>query len=284
MVSVQIPTYNQKQFIKQALDSALAQDYEHLQIIVADDCSTDYDIFEYLKDYSNHPKVLIHRNEMNLGRVGNYRSTLYNLVKGEYFVNLDGDDYFTNPNFISYAIETIKQHKDVTSVFMANSGKDKVEHEKAQIHQINENTFSMKGLDYFKNLGMGLNFSHGSVLARTDFAKNANYYNVNNLDSDYYSFLKILKEGNVIFWNTKVYKVRDHSQRASYTKDYEQIKKKYDALEDLRIYYSDKLDSDISKTMKAIGKVLFGQLTSCWLKEGKKLNRISYIAKKFLIR
>lgn len=33
LVSIQIPTYNQNQNIKEAIDSALAQTYEHLQVL-----------------------------------------------------------------------------------------------------------------------------------------------------------------------------------------------------------------------------------------------------------
>ena len=41
LVSVAIITYNQKQFLKEAIESVLLQDYEPLQIVVGDDGSTD---------------------------------------------------------------------------------------------------------------------------------------------------------------------------------------------------------------------------------------------------
>lgn len=40
-VSIAIPTYNQAQFIGQAVSSALMQDYPNLEVIVVDDASTD---------------------------------------------------------------------------------------------------------------------------------------------------------------------------------------------------------------------------------------------------
>src|SRR5262245_45776900 len=40
-VSVVIPAYNYERFLKQAIDSALQQDYPLLEVIVVDDGSTD---------------------------------------------------------------------------------------------------------------------------------------------------------------------------------------------------------------------------------------------------
>lgn len=282
LVSIQIPTYNQKQYIKQALDSALAQDYDNLQIIVSDDCSSDYDIFEFLKDYRNNSKVLIHRNKKNLGRVGNYRNTLYNLVKGEYFVNLDGDDYFICTGFISHAVKSIRTVGHKTAVFQAFSKIEKIKENKLNYIQIDENTYSIKGLDYINCLKNGVGFTHGSLVINTKSAKKVDYYNIDVLDSDYFSFLKILKEGDIVFWNQKVYKIRDHIQRATYTLNFEQVKKKYLALHDLKMSYLNNYDKNVSKKMlRVTSQNLFNQLLNCWLREKNKINRLGFMIRKF---
>jgi len=278
LVSIQIPTYNQKQFIKQALDSALAQDYEHLQIIVADDCSTDYDIFEYLKDYSNHPKVLIHRNEMNLGRVGNYRSTLYNLVKGEYFVNLDGDDYFTNPEFIKTAIQHIGKLKNVVA-FQAGVITNKISTGKIPGKKIAEDLFIIYGLDYIKNIQHNLGFTHASLLVDTKIAKSLNYYNFNTLDIDYFSYLKILKEGNIILWKNEVYHWRIHENQETYLINYDNVVKKYDALEDIRMHYKSVPVSVKANMLQRLDFALFTQLSKAFFNE-----KLSLIRSLFLLR
>jgi cellulose synthase/poly-beta-1,6-N-acetylglucosamine synthase-like glycosyltransferase len=51
-----------------------------------------------------------------LGRVGNHHNLLYNLAKGEYVLNLDGDDYLTDSFFISSAIKLFKKDKEVVLV------------------------------------------------------------------------------------------------------------------------------------------------------------------------
>ena len=40
-VTVAIPTFNRKLFLKEALESVLAQDYSNVEIVVSDNASTD---------------------------------------------------------------------------------------------------------------------------------------------------------------------------------------------------------------------------------------------------
>ncbi|MFH4964297.1 glycosyltransferase family 2 protein [Gaetbulibacter sp. M235] len=57
LVSICIPTYNGAQFIAEALDSAIAQTYPNLEIIISDDASSDYtlDIIESYKSKTEIP-------------------------------------------------------------------------------------------------------------------------------------------------------------------------------------------------------------------------------------
>ena len=101
-VTIMIPTYCQAHIVLKAVDSALAQDYSNLEVIVADDGSPDETsaVVAARKD----SRLRYHRNSVNLGRVANYRNTLYNLATGDWVVNLDGDDYYTDSGFITAAV------------------------------------------------------------------------------------------------------------------------------------------------------------------------------------
>lgn len=238
LVSIQIPTYNQQEFIKEALDSALAQTYENLQVIVSDDCSPTYDIFEYLQDYVGNPKVLIHRNEKNLGRVGNYRNTLYNLVEGEWFVNLDADDYFIDVHFISTAIKSISKAEDVCC-YKAYTNIEKIKKTNCEITSLDISTLMLSGQCYLDNIKQDFGFTHASVLFNTGMAKKNDFYNTDVLDVDYFSFLKILKKGNIIVNANKVYEWRIHEAQATNTLSFDKVLSKYEALKDLKHYLSD---------------------------------------------
>ena len=40
-ISVCIPVYNREKYIAQCIESVPAQDYENIEIIISDNCSTD---------------------------------------------------------------------------------------------------------------------------------------------------------------------------------------------------------------------------------------------------
>lgn len=95
MVSIIVVTYNQERFIEQTLLSLVNQktkfDYE---IIIGDDFSTD-GTRDILVSFENKFSGLIklNFNEINLGIVGNWNSTI-RLSKSKYIAFCEGDDYW----------------------------------------------------------------------------------------------------------------------------------------------------------------------------------------------
>ena len=79
LISVMIPTYNQPQYIAQAVESALAQDYEKLEIVVSDDSTNDA-TEKLLQPYLADKRFSYFRNPAQLGRVANYRKLLFDPV------------------------------------------------------------------------------------------------------------------------------------------------------------------------------------------------------------
>ena len=65
LVSFCIITYNQENYILDALNGAVNQDYENLEIIVSDDCSKDntFGVIEnFVKTYQGRHKIILNRN------------------------------------------------------------------------------------------------------------------------------------------------------------------------------------------------------------------------------
>jgi len=87
-------TYNQEKYVEEALRSALAQDYPNLEIIIADDGSTDQTLAIINRVLAGHPCRQVARIlpvEPNMGVVKNWnRATL--AASGDFFVTIAGDD------------------------------------------------------------------------------------------------------------------------------------------------------------------------------------------------
>lgn len=94
LVSVLVPVYNREQLVKRAIDSALRQTYEYVEIVVVDNCSTD-GTWEVLQRYdSAHRNVHISRNSENIGAAKNWLRCL-TLSQGDYIKLLFSDDWLS---------------------------------------------------------------------------------------------------------------------------------------------------------------------------------------------
>lgn len=117
-VTVLIITYNQKEYIADAIESALAQktsfDY---QIIICDDASTDgtADICrEYEAKYPGKIQTIIReRNEFSQG-IAPGITGMMDFVKTPYLAILEGDDYWINPLKLQKQVDFMDAHTDFT--------------------------------------------------------------------------------------------------------------------------------------------------------------------------
>jgi glycosyltransferase involved in cell wall biosynthesis len=89
LVSVCIPTFNAERWILDCLNSALAQSYQPLEILVVDDASTDntVDLLRSIKD----ERIRLIVNETNLGLTGNWNKCV-ELAQGKFIKFLFQDD------------------------------------------------------------------------------------------------------------------------------------------------------------------------------------------------
>jgi glycosyltransferase involved in cell wall biosynthesis len=106
-------TYNHQKYIAQAIESVLSQRTDFpIEIIIADDCSDDGTrniIKSYAKKYPGLIRLILQKQ--NVGHPTNFYN-LINEVKGQYFANLDGDDYWTNPFKLQRQVDFLETHED----------------------------------------------------------------------------------------------------------------------------------------------------------------------------
>lgn len=117
MIGVCIVTYNQEQYIAQAIESVLSQaDCGHRVVVyIGNDCSTDRTgeiCHQYVSLYPD--KVVVIDNPQNLGLVGNTMKLLDIMRKDgcEYIAMLDGDDYWSDTRKLQKQIAYLDAHPE----------------------------------------------------------------------------------------------------------------------------------------------------------------------------
>lgn len=110
-VSIGVPVFNGERFLGRTLDSILAQTYSDLEIVIADNASTDHTP-DICSDYARrHGRVTYVRSETNVGAAPNFNRA-FEATRGEYFKWCACDDLIA-PEFIARCVEVLDERPDV---------------------------------------------------------------------------------------------------------------------------------------------------------------------------
>ena len=99
-VSVVIPVYGETEYLRRAIDSALAQSVKPLEVIVADDGSPDGAPASLARRYG----PLVRYVRFPHGGVYSLRRDVLREVRGRWFLNLDSDNWI-EPDFLERCLE-----------------------------------------------------------------------------------------------------------------------------------------------------------------------------------
>ncbi len=132
-VTVYLSTYNQEEFVAQALDSILMQKTTFkYELLAADDCSTDGTqavILAYQKKYPDIIKTYF--TPVNVGGCRKLTDCIdKGLLQGEYIANLEGDDYWLEED----RLQTLVDFLDANPKYSRVSHKRRVIDENEQPH------------------------------------------------------------------------------------------------------------------------------------------------------
>jgi len=134
-VAVVIPCYNREKYIRQAVDSVLAQDYPETSLIVVDDGSSDRSR-QVLESYGDQLKVLTHPNGENRGQSASINLGLA-CSESEYVAILDSDDWWATEK-LSLQVSYLEAHPEVGLVY--GNG--------YQVTEVGERKWRMYGSDH----------------------------------------------------------------------------------------------------------------------------------------
>ena len=114
-LSIGVPVYNGEAFLRQTLESILAQSFREFELIISDNGSTDGTEPIAREFAARDARVCYHRNATNLGLAKNY-NILFSLASGGYFKWASADDLLL-PGYLERCIEVLDRDPEVVLVY-----------------------------------------------------------------------------------------------------------------------------------------------------------------------
>jgi glycosyltransferase involved in cell wall biosynthesis len=110
-VSIGLAVYNGERFLKQTLDSIVAQTFEDFELVVSDNASSD-STEEICKGYAaRDSRIKYSRNSVNIGANHNFNRA-FQLSSGQYFRWSAADDLF-EPTSLEVCVNVLDEHPEV---------------------------------------------------------------------------------------------------------------------------------------------------------------------------
>lgn len=121
-VSVGVPVFNGANFLKAALDSLVSQTFADLEIVIADNASTDATEQIGRAAAASDSRVTYHRHTENIGAAANFNFTLER-ASGEFFMWSPHDD-LRHPQFVERAVQAYGSNPGAAAVFSRSASID----------------------------------------------------------------------------------------------------------------------------------------------------------------
>ena len=111
-ITVLMPVFNNEKYLKQAIESILAQTYKDFELLIIDDGSTDgsNNIIQSFTD----SRIRLVKNDTNEGLIKTLNKGI-ELAKGEFIARMDGDD-IALPKRLEKQVEVLKSSPSVSMV------------------------------------------------------------------------------------------------------------------------------------------------------------------------
>jgi len=193
LVTIAIPTYNRPRELRIAIESALNQTYENLEIFISDNCSSDSSVEILCREFVfKDNRVRYVRQPKNKGPLFNY-NYLLEKAQGVYHIYLADDDWLSK-NYIEECVNVLESDKQYVIAFgnmlFYDTNYVKVTH-CPQVSFDDDNTFQR--IEKYCLTAIKSCLSYG--LIRTNIAKNTIQNCTPRLPEDWIYMIKVLYEG-----------------------------------------------------------------------------------------
>ncbi|MDC0146021.1 glycosyltransferase [Amylibacter sp.] len=225
LVSIVITSYNCERYIADAIRTACMQNYDNIEIIVSDNCSTD-NSQEIIKSFLSDNRIKYSKNNQNIGMMANFLKATKELARGEYITYVSSDDFLINNNFISDAIQIINKYANVEMVHsinlskFENEGDTQIDYSAIYYKNKYYNKEYVSGIDVIKSFPKCHAVSFGGTIFNRSRLLECNPFQEKIMSGDTQVILQLLLKCSVAFIAKKTYVARRHSGSATFSQIY----------------------------------------------------------------
>ncbi len=215
MVSILMPVYNGRDYLRPAIDSLLNQTFRDFEIVLVNDGSTD-DSQEIIDSY-NDPRIITLKQK-NQGVARSLNNGL-KVARGKYIRRHDADDIST-PDSIGMQVDFLENHPDYVMVctqtaFMTSNGKIAMDYRLPQIKYFGGKSSRDLVLDDFKP-DRAAPAVHGTAFYRRQEVLDIGCYRPEFIVSeDNDLWMRLLEKYKIAILNNCTYFIRIHGQSAT---------------------------------------------------------------------
>ena len=124
LISLLIPVYNiGKKYLFECIDSILNQTYQNFEICLVDDCSTNEETKEALKELETRDERIKVKYRKENGHISRTTNDALAMAKGEFVGLIDNDDTIT-PNALYEVVKVLNKDKTIDMIY---SDEDKLD-------------------------------------------------------------------------------------------------------------------------------------------------------------
>lgn len=109
IVSILMPVYNTAPYLREAMDSLLAQTFTDFELIVLNDCSSDN--AEEILDTYDDSRIVRYKGEKNVG-LANVLNVGIEMARGKYIARMDSDD-ISLPQRLQVQVDFLESHPEI---------------------------------------------------------------------------------------------------------------------------------------------------------------------------
>ena len=210
LVSVIIPTYRRYDMLTKAVNSVLSQTLKNLEILVIDDYSMD----NTAQIAKLSPKVKYICNPSNRGP-GYSRHRGLEQSKGDYIVFLDDDDYYTDPLFLSKAVNILEGIPDC--IFVAANAMVSYEYKNICAAEPLNISGQMTAVEYLKGFPFDFKKPHSTftTVFRKETLLSSGVADMRMLNDMPLYMRSLTAEGSVFFMDDTIGVYRIHNANIS---------------------------------------------------------------------